>query len=167
MFDFFKSSHSSAKLDPVPLTCVSPGIVWEGCGTGRAYVVYLAKELECGLITFNHCASLSSVLEKNSGLQTGFVHDLRHSWAWWKLSPGFSINLGLSAPYATTWWDIRHFKIPFGRSTVNVFATDFSVSKVDGRGHFAGLAHCIEDLRLHQDRLDKLALDFEESCGGF
>ena len=159
---------SSKRLDPVPLDCFTPGLISEGCGTGRAYVVYLAKEREIGLVTFDHCASLSCHLSsKDGGLEFGCVHDLRHSSEWKALSPSRSVNLGLSAPNATTWGDIHHFKIPFGRSVVSVFATGFTNAKYDGSSHVDALAHCVEDLRAQHKELDRMAREIEDAVGGF
>lgn len=155
MFGFFNSPKSSTKLNPVPLRGFSPSLLFEGCGTGRAYIAYLAQHLELGLLTFNHCASLSYEIEPDPKLAVGYVHDLHHSQEWRKLSPGRTLNLGLSAPTALGWSDLHHFKIPTGWITVNVFATDFTNSKLDEKSHTDALSKCVEDLKDYHARLDK------------
>ena len=155
----------STKLKPLPIDGMTPSLLSEGCGTGRAYVVYLAKNREIGVIRFDHCASISCVLEANSRYEVGFLYDLHHSPEWRALSPGNSINLGLSAPNATTWSDIKHFKIPFGMSTVNVFATGFDNQVMDAESQASGLEKCVADLRAHHAKLDQIAREFEDGFG--
>ncbi|WP_038161143.1 hypothetical protein [Verrucomicrobium sp. BvORR106] len=164
MFGLGKSQKLSIKLDPIPLGIV-PSVISEGCGTGRAYVIYVTTDHKMGMIVFNHCASISCLLEKGSGYASGFVHDLHHSSEWRSLSPGRSVDLCLSAPNATTWGDIHHYKIPFGRSIVNVFAADFEVRRLDCLSVPEAVEHCMADLRAHHRELEELASVITEAYG--